>query len=66
MLFRSHIAKEVVNSLCDMINNQPKLVINSEKAVLIKNKQLAPKLSNMKALCAILREHNKNIAISAR
>lgn len=61
-----HIAKEVVNSLCDMINNQPKLVINSEKAVLIKNKQLAPKLSNMKALCAILREHNKNIAISAR
>ena len=61
-----HIAKEVVNSLCDMINNQPKLIIRSEKAVYIKNKQLAPKLSNMKALCAILREHNKNIAISAR
>jgi CRP-like cAMP-binding protein len=61
-----HIAKEVVNSLCDMINNQPKLIIKSEKAALIKNKQLAPKLSNMKALCAILREHNKNIAISAR
>ena len=61
-----HIAKEVVNSLCDMINNQPKLVIKSEKAALIKEKQLAPKLSNMKALCAILREHNKNIAIGAR
>jgi CRP-like cAMP-binding protein len=61
-----HIAKEVVNSLCDMINNQPKLVIRSEKAVLIKNKQLAPALSNMKALCAILREHNKNVAIASR
>ena len=31
-----HIAKEVVNCLCYMINNQPKLVIRSEKAILVK------------------------------
>ena len=61
-----HIAKEVVNCLCDMINNQPKLVIRSEKAILVKEKRLAPILPNMKALCAILREHNKNIAIAAK
>ena len=61
-----HIAKEVVDSLCDMISNKPKLVMNSEKAILIKNKQLAPTLSNMKALCAILREYNYKIAVSGR
>ena len=61
-----HIAKEVVDALCDIINNKPKLVINSEKAVLIKNKQVAAKLSNMKLLCAILREYNKKMAISSK
>jgi hypothetical protein len=49
-----------------MINNQPKLIIRSEKAILVKEKRLAPILPNMKALCAILREHNKNIAIAAK
>ena len=68
VLLQSHpqIAKEVVDSLCEMINNKPKLVINSEKAVLIKNKQVAAKLSNMKLLCAILREYNKKMAISSK
>ena len=61
-----HIAKEIVNCLCDMINNQPKLIIRSEKAILIKEKRLAAILPNMKALCTILREHNKNLAIGSK
>jgi CRP-like cAMP-binding protein len=61
-----HIAKEVVNCLCDMINNQPKLIIRSEKAIFVKEKRLAAILPNMKVLCAILREHNKNIAIGSK
>lgn len=59
-----HIAKEVTNALCDLINNQPKLIIKSAKANLIKNKEVAPILPNMQALCAILREHNYKIAIA--
>lgn len=68
VLLQSHpkIAKVVVDSLCEMINNKPKLVINSEKAILIKNKQLAPILPNMKALCTILREYNNRLAISEK
>jgi hypothetical protein len=49
-----------------MINNQSKLIIRSEKSILIKEKRLAAILPNMKALCTILREHNKNIAIAAK
>ena len=66
VLLASHrqIAKEVTNALCDLITNQPKLIIKSTKADLIKNKEVAPTLPNMKALCTILREHNKNIAIA--
>ena len=61
-----HIAQEVVNALCDLIVKQPKLVIKSGNADLIKNKGLAPSLTNMQKLCAILREHNKNVAIGSR
>jgi CRP-like cAMP-binding protein len=66
VLLESHpqIARVVINALCDLINNQPKLVINSTNAVLIKEKKLAATLPNMKALCAILREHNRNVAIA--
>jgi hypothetical protein len=66
VLLESHpqIARVVINALCDLINNQPKLVINSTNAVLIKEKKLAATLPNMKALCTILREHNRNIAIA--
>jgi CRP-like cAMP-binding protein len=63
---RPEIARQVINSLCDLINNQPKLVIHSEKAALIKDKKLAPTLPNMKALCSILRLHNNKAAIESR
>jgi len=63
---RPAIAKQLINSLCDLINNQPKLIINSEKAILIRDKNLAPTLSNMKALCSILRMHNNKTAIASR
>ena len=68
VLLESHpqIARVVTNALCDLINNQPKLIIRSSKAVLIKEKRLASSLPNMKALCTILREHNKNLAISSK
>jgi CRP-like cAMP-binding protein len=68
VLLQSHpkIAKEVVDSLCEMINNKPKLVINSEKATLIQDKRVAPTLSNMKLLCTILREYNKRMAVSGK
>ena len=61
-----HIAEEVINTLCDMINKQSGLVIKSDVADLIKNKRVQPTLSNMKVLCGILREHNKKIAIKSR
>jgi CRP-like cAMP-binding protein len=68
VLLESHpqIARVVTNALCDLINNQSKLIIRSTKAALIKEKRLAAMLPNMKALCAILREHNKNIAIGSK
>ena len=68
VLLQSHpkIAREVVDSLCEMINNKPKLVINSKNAIFIQNKQIAPTLSNMKLLCTILREYNKRMAVSGK
>ena len=58
------IARQTIDSLCDSINHQPKLTINSQKALLIKEKKLAPSLSNMRALCTILRMHNSKTAIA--
>jgi hypothetical protein len=58
------IARQTIDSLCDSINHQPKLTINSQKASLIKEKKLAPSLSNMRALCTILRMHNSKTAIA--
>jgi CRP-like cAMP-binding protein len=63
---RPEIARQVINALCDLINNQPKLVISSEKAALIRDKKLAPTLPNMKILCTILRLHNNKAAIESR
>jgi CRP/FNR family cyclic AMP-dependent transcriptional regulator len=61
-----HIAKVVTDALCDLINNQPKLIIKSAKSTLIKDKKVAPILSNMKALCTILRLYNNQVAVSGR
>jgi CRP-like cAMP-binding protein len=60
------IARQTIDSLCDLINNHQKLIINSPKALLIKEKKLAPSLSNMRALCTILRMHDKKTAITNR
>ena len=54
-------AKCVIDSLCDLLNSQSKLRIKSNSALLIKEKKLAPSLSNMRILCSIMRMHNKNI-----
>lgn len=62
----AHIAKVVTDALCDLINNQPKLIIKSAKSTLIKDKKVAPILSNMKALCTILRLYNNQVAVSGR
>lgn len=53
------VAKAVIGNLCDLILSQPGLVIKSEKFGLIKTKNLSPSLQNMKLLCAIIRESNK-------
>ena len=56
------VARSVVSNLCDVILNQPGLVIKSEKFELIKTKNLSPSLQNMKLLCAIIRESNKQLS----
>jgi CRP-like cAMP-binding protein len=56
-------AKCVTDSLCDLINSQPKLRIKSQNALLIKEKKLAPTLPNMRILCSIMRMHNNNVSI---
>ena len=54
------VARTVISNLCDLILNQPGLVIQSQKFELIKTKNLSPSLHNMKLLCAIIRESNKD------
>ena len=55
------IAKSVINALCDLVLNLPKLKINSSKGMaLIESRNLRPDLDNMRRLIAIIREHNRN------
>jgi CRP-like cAMP-binding protein len=56
------IARAVIANLCDLILNQPGLVIKSEKLELIQTKNISPSLQNMKLLCAIIRESNKQLS----
>lgn len=60
----SKFAKCVIDSLCDLLNSQPKLRIKSQNALLIKEKKLAPTLPNMRILCSIMRMHNNNLSIN--
>ena len=53
------VARGVISNLCDLIINRSGLEIKSEKAKLIYAKNLKPSLQNMKTLCAIIREMNK-------
>jgi hypothetical protein len=51
----------VINALCDLVLNLPKLKINSSKGMaLIESRNLRPDLDNMRRLVAIIREHNRN------
>lgn len=61
-----HIARVVIDSLCDLIVKQRKLEIKQDTLELIQNKKLTPNLENMRILCGILRKHNKSVAISSR
>ena len=56
------VARAIIDNLCSLILNQPGLVIQSEKRELIKTKNLSPSLQNMKLLCAIMRESNKQLS----
>ena len=56
------VARAIIDNLCRLILNQPGLVIRSEKLELIKTKNLSPSLQNMKLLCAIMRESNKQLS----
>jgi len=57
------IAICIIEYLCDVIMNAPKLKINSPKVELIKTKNLKPNLHNMKSLSAIMREHNRMMSV---
>lgn len=56
------VARAVIANLCDLILSQPGLVIKSEKLELIQTKNISPSLQNMKLLCAIIRESNKQLS----
>jgi CRP-like cAMP-binding protein len=57
------IAICIIDYLCEVIMNAPKLKINSPKVELIKTKNLKPNLHNMKSLSAIMREHNRMLSL---
>jgi CRP-like cAMP-binding protein len=61
-----HIADAVCGFLCDRIMSLPKLKLTSEKAVLIREKRVKPDLTNMKTLCQIVREFNKQTAVKEK
>lgn len=57
------IAICVIDYLCGVVTNAPKLKINSPKAELIRAKNLKPNLHNMTSLAAIMREYNRMMAV---
>ncbi len=61
-----HIADAVCGFLCERIMSLPKLKFTSEKAVLIREKRVKPDLANMKTLCQIIREFNKQTAVKEK
>jgi hypothetical protein len=44
----------------------PKLKLTSGKAVLIREKRVKPDLQNMKTLCQIVREFNRQTAVKEK
>jgi CRP/FNR family transcriptional regulator len=60
------IADAVCGFLCDRIMSLPKLKLTSGKAVLIREKRVKPDLQNMKTLCQIVREFNRQTAVKEK
>jgi hypothetical protein len=57
------VAQAVCDYLCEKISLLPRITWTSPKAKWIHEKNVKPSLSNMKTLCKIMREHNKQTAV---
>ena len=61
-----HIADVVCGFICDRIMSLPKLKYTSKKAIPVREKRVKPDLSNMKTLCQIVREFNRQTAVKEK
>lgn len=57
------VAQAVCDYLCDKVSALPRVSWTSSKAKWIHEKNIKPSLNNMKILCKIMREHNKQTAV---
>ena len=57
------VAQSVCDYLCEKVSGLPRITWTSPNAKLIHEKNVKPSLSNMKTLCKIMREHNKQTAV---
>jgi len=57
------VAQAVCDYLCEKVSGLPRSTWTSPNAKLIYEKNVKPSLSNMKTLCKIMREHNKQTAV---
>ena len=57
------VAQAVCDYLCEKVSGLPRITWTSPNAKLIYEKNVKPSLSNMKTLCKIMREHNKQTAV---
>ena len=57
------VAQAVCDYLCEKVSGLPRITWTSPNAKLIHEKNVKPSLSNMKTLCKIMREHNKQTAV---
>jgi hypothetical protein len=54
-----HIADAVCGFICNRIMSLPKLKFTSKKAMPVRGKRVKPDLANMKTLCQMIRDFNK-------
>ena len=57
------VAQAVCDYLCEKVSGLPRITWTSPNAKLIHEKNVRPSLINMKTLCKIMREHNKQTAV---
>ena len=57
------VAQAVCDYLCEKVSGLPRITWTSPNAKWIHEKNVKPSLSNMKTLCKIMREHNKQTAV---